>query len=119
VWVLVKSKTAMSQYRLQQIGLQIKRVKDQLLKIGEMRPGCLTRQYKNPKDKTGGFYQISYTRKMKSRTEYVRPQHVEMVRQQIKTYKRFKRLIEKWVDLCIEYARLKTELANCESQNKK
>jgi hypothetical protein len=38
-----------------------------------MRPGSLTRQYKDPQHHTGAYWQISYTRHMRSRTEYVRP----------------------------------------------
>ena len=36
-----------------------------------MRPGSLTRQYEDRKNRTGACRQISYTRRMKSRTEYV------------------------------------------------
>jgi hypothetical protein len=31
-----------------------------------MRPGLLTKQYKNSKEKIGGYYQISYTYKMQT-----------------------------------------------------
>ena len=51
----------MTQKRLLRIQQQVARIKQELLQIDEMRPGSLTRQYKNPKEKTGGFYQISYT----------------------------------------------------------
>jgi hypothetical protein len=34
-----------------------------------MRPGSLTRQYKDPQHQAGAYWQISYTRRMKSRTE--------------------------------------------------
>ena len=50
--------------------------------------------------------QISYTRRMKSRTEYVRKEWVKEVRRQIATHKRFKRLIDQWLDLCIEHSQL-------------
>ena len=40
-----------------------------------MRPGSLTRQYKDPQHHTGAYWQISYTRQMKSRTEYVRKEY--------------------------------------------
>jgi hypothetical protein len=38
--------------------------------IEEMRPGSLTKQYKDPKQQTGAYYQLSYTLDMKIRTEY-------------------------------------------------
>ena len=84
----------MSEKRTQQIERRIEGIKKALLEIGPMRPGSLTRQYKDPKDKTGAYWQISYTRQMKSRTEYVRQEWVKELRRQIKTHKRFKRLVD-------------------------
>jgi hypothetical protein len=52
------------------------------------------------------YWQISYTRQMKSRTEYVRPQWVKEIRRQTLTHKRFKRLVDQWIDLSIEHSRL-------------
>lgn len=101
----------MTDKSLLKIQKQIEQIKQELMQIGEMRPGSLTRQYRNPRDKKWGFYQISYTYKMKSKTEYVRPQHVNDIREQIKTYKRFKRLVEKWIDLAIKYSRVKMDIA--------
>jgi cell fate (sporulation/competence/biofilm development) regulator YlbF (YheA/YmcA/DUF963 family) len=43
---------------------------------------------------------------MKSKTEYVRPEFVKEVRQQIRNYKKFKKLIEKWIELGIQYSQL-------------
>ncbi len=96
----------MSQKRIQQIEKRIDRIKEELQKIGPMRPGSLTRQYRDPKNGTGAFWQISYTRQMKSRTEYVRKEWVAAIRKQIATRKRFKRLLDQWVDLCIEQSQL-------------
>jgi len=42
-----------------------------------MRPGSLTKQRRNAKEKKWGFYQLSYTYKMKSKTEYVRSPHAD------------------------------------------
>jgi hypothetical protein len=97
----------MSSKKLKQIEKQIQQIKDELRKIGEMRPGSLTLQYKVPKEKKGPYYQISYTHKMKSRTQYVRPECVDEIRQQIEVYKRFKKLIEKWINLAIEHSQIK------------
>jgi hypothetical protein len=96
----------MSQKRIQQIEQRIDRIKRALLEIGPMRPGSLTRQYKDPQHRVGAYWQISYTRRMKSRTEYVRPQWVKEIRRQTVTHKRFKRLIDQWIDLSIEHSRL-------------
>ena len=96
----------MSEKRIQQIEQRIDRIKEELKKIGPMRPGSLTRQYRDPENGTGAFWQISYTHQMKSRTEYVRKEWVARVRKQIAVHKRFKRLIDQWVDLGIEHSQL-------------
>jgi hypothetical protein len=82
-----------------------------LATIDEMRPGSLTRQYKDPENKKGAYYQLSYTRAMRSRTEYVAGCDVRDIRRQIENYKRFKELTAEWVDLGIEHSRLKIRLA--------
>jgi hypothetical protein len=102
----------MSQKRIQQIERRIDRIKRALLEIGPMRPGSLTRQYKDPQHHTGAYWQISYTRQMKSRTEYVRKEYVKEVRRQTVTHKRFKRLVEQWIDLSIEHSRLTMKIAD-------
>lgn len=101
----------MSQKRIQQIERRMERIKQALSHIGPMRPGSLTRQYKDRKNKTGAYWQISYTRQMKSRTEYVREEWIPEVRRQIATHKRFKRLIDQWIDLSIERSKLTMQIA--------
>jgi len=96
----------MSEKRIQQIERRIERIKEALGQIGPMRPGSLTRQYKDRKNKTGAYWQISYTRRMKSRTEYVREEQTAEIRQEITTHKRFKRLVDLWIDLSIERSKL-------------
>ncbi len=96
----------MSQKRIEQIERRIVRIKEELQTIGPMRPGSLTRQYKDPDNKTGAYWQISYTRQMKSRTEYIRREWVTEVRKQIAMHKRFKHLIDQWGDLGIEHSKL-------------
>jgi hypothetical protein len=100
----------MSEKRIQQIERRIDRIKEALSQIGPMRPGSLTRQYKDRQNKAGAYWQISYTRQMKSRTEYVRGECVPEVRRQIATHKRFKRLVDQWIDLSIEHSRLTMQI---------
>jgi len=104
----------MSEKRIQQIERRIARIKEALSHIGPMRPGSLTRQYKDRKNETGAYWQISYTRQMKSRTEYVRKECVPDIRRQIATHKRFKRLIDQWLDLEIERSKLTMQMAEPE-----
>src|SRR6202050_4087714 len=101
----------MSQKRIQQIEQRIDRKKRPLRESGPSRPGPLTRQYKDSQNHTGAYWQISYTRRMKSRTEYVRQEHVKELRRRIATHKRFKRLVDQWTDLSIEHSRLTMQMA--------
>ncbi len=86
--------------------------------IDEMRPGSLSEQFNvcgNPncrcKDpdhpkKHGPYYQISYTRKGKSKTEFVRKEMVAGVKRELKNYQKFKKLVDEWIDLSIEVGKL-------------
>jgi len=84
---------------------RIGRIKRELLRIGPMRPGSLTRQKRSPKYK-GRYYQISYTHKMRGHTEYIRLECVADIRRQIVEYKRFKRLTGEWISLAIQLSKL-------------
>ena len=97
--------------RVQQIEQKIVRIKEELGKIGPMRPGSLTRQYRDPENGAGAYWQISYTRDMKGRSEYIRREWVAEIRRQIATHKRFKHLIDQWVDLSIEHSKLTMQMA--------
>jgi hypothetical protein len=92
--------------RLKQIEKRIARIKSELLGLKVMRPGSLTRQYKDPKKQTGAYHQLSYTLDMRSRTEYIRQEWVSDIRRQIKHYKRYKQLNAEWVALSIEHSKL-------------
>jgi hypothetical protein len=86
---------------------RIEHVKQELLKLGPMRPGSITQQYRLPKEKKRPFYQISYTHLMKSRSEYVRPEHLQALHAETATFKRFKKLIERWIDLSLKASQLR------------
>ena len=105
----------MSRKRIQQIARRIARIKEELQTMGPLRPGSLTRQYRDPESGAGAYWQISYTRQMKSRTEYVRREWVTEVCKQIATYQRFKRLIDQWVHLGIEHSQLAMQIAKTKS----
>jgi hypothetical protein len=101
----------MTHKRLEAIQKRIAAIKQELLNIGETRPGSLTRQYKDPKSRAGPYYQLSYTHQMKSRTDYVPRSALSGLRLQIRNYKRLKSLTTEWVALGIEHSRLKMKLA--------
>ncbi len=101
----------MTSTRLDEIRTRIDRIKAELTAIDDMRPGSLTRQYKDPQNQRGAYYQLSYTREMKSRTDYIARDCLRDVRRQIGNYKRFKALSTQWIALSIEHSRLKMKLA--------
>lgn len=103
----------MTSKRLQVINKRIGRIKAQLASIEDMRPGSLTRQYKDPENQSGAYYQLSYTRQMKSRTEYVPCDYLPEMRREIRNYKLFRALTSEWVDLSIEQSRLKAKKQTC------
>ena len=94
----------MTTEKLKQIENEILKIKNELSELSSMRPGTLSLQYKVPTEKKGPYYQLSYTHKMKSRTQYVRPEWVDEIRSQIEVYKRFKKLIEEWIALSIDHS---------------
>jgi len=101
----------MNNKKLCQLERRIEKIKQELQTIQQMRPGSLTRQYHNPKDKTGAYYQLSYTHKMKSRTEYVRSEFVPRIRDEISEYKRFRVLVNQWVELAIKLSKMQMDNA--------
>ena len=89
---------------------QIARIQRALAQLGPMRPGTLGRQYRDPKTKRGGFWQVSYTHRMRSRSEYVRPERLRAVRAELANFRKFRRLTERWVDLSLDVSRMKRKL---------
>jgi hypothetical protein len=61
--------TQTQSHRLQE---RIRAIQQQLARLGPMRPGCLSLQYRKPKEKSGAYYQPTQLYyQMKSKTEYV------------------------------------------------
>jgi len=78
-----------------------------LADLGPMRPGTLSVQYRNPGARKTPFHQISYTRKGKGRSEYVRPESIPAIKKELQTHKKFRRIVEQIVDLSLEASRLR------------
>ena len=98
---------------------EIERLKQQLMDLGPLHPGSLGRQYnvcgkpdcrcKDPRhpQKHGPYYQLSFTWRGKSSSRFVRPEQVAEMRRKVARYKRFRKLVNRWVDL--EVARERAE----------
>ena len=100
---------------------QIERVKGQLAALGDLRPGSLSTQYNvcgtpgcrckaTPPEKHGPYYQVSFTRKGKSSSKFVRKEDLAAVRRALKNYEVMKTLVDRWIDLATELSNLR--LAN-------
>ena len=98
---------------------RIKIIQLLLAEMGEMRPGSISKQYnvcgnpkcrckdpENPK-KHGPYFQLSYTHKGKSTTEFVKTENVDSAKQQISNFREFKKLTEEWIDLSVKIAKLR------------
>ena len=96
---------------LKRLESQIERVRQELQRLGPMRPGSISRQYRDPKNRQRLFYQISYTHRMRGRSEYVRPENVDALRRETATFKRFRKLIDRWVDLALKASQLRIRQA--------
>jgi hypothetical protein len=97
---------------------QIEKVKGDLVALGDLRPGSLSTQYNvcgkpgcrckaTPPEKHGPYYQVSFTRKGKSSTKFVKQKDLPAVRKQLKNYERMKLLTERWIDLAMELSTLR------------
>jgi hypothetical protein len=97
---------------------QIEQLKRDLVALGDLRPGSLSTQYNvcgtpgcrckaTPPEKHGPYYQISYTRKGKSSTKFVKQKDLQTVREQLENYARMKLLMERWIDLATELSTLR------------
>jgi hypothetical protein len=100
---------------------RIERIKSDLLALGELRPGSLSEQYNvcgvagcqckaSPPKKHGPYYQLSFTRKGKSTSRFVRREEVAVVRRQLKNYSKLRALVDEWIDASMELSALRVEL---------
>ena len=55
----------------------------------------------------GKYWQISYTHKMRSRSEYVRSEHLRAVRTELANFRKFRLLTDRWIELSLELSKLK------------
>jgi hypothetical protein len=104
--------------RQAQLERQIEKVKRNLAALGDLRPGSLSTQYSvcgnpncrckaTPPKKHGPYYQISFTRKGKGSSKFVRKEDLPAVRKQLKNYERMKLLMDRWIDLATELSNLR------------
>ena len=97
---------------------QIEKVKRDLAALGDLRPGSLSTQYNvcgtpgcrckaTPPQKHGPYYQVSFSRKGKSSSKFVRIEDLPSIERQLKNYERMKELVDRWIDLATELSNLR------------
>jgi len=97
---------------------QIERVKGQLAALGDLRPGSLSTQYNvcgtpgcrckaTPPEKHGPYDQVSFTRKGKSSSKFVRKEDLNTVRRELKNYEVMKTLVDRWIEMATELSNLR------------
>src|SRR2546427_342171 len=97
---------------------RIRKIKRQLASLGDLRPGALSQQYNicgnpscrckaTPPVKHGPYYQISFTWKGRSTTQFVREEDIDEVQQQLENYRLLRQLVDEWITLSAELSRLR------------
>lgn len=89
---------------------KISATKNELIAIGDMRPGSVTKQFHKRGDKEWPYWQISYTQNKRSKTEYLKDEFVEKIQAEVATYKKFKKLVEKLVNLNVEISKERLDI---------
>jgi len=102
----------------QSIENRIHKIKQQIAALGDIRPGALSQQYNvcgnptcrckaKPPVKHGPYYQISFTWKGKSRSQFIRDDDAEEARRQLENYRQLRELVDEWVTLAVELSQLR------------
>jgi hypothetical protein len=97
---------------------KIAKLKAALMTLGDLQPGSLSEQYNvcgtpgchckaDPPRKHGPYYQVSFTWQGRSKSQFVRREHVATVRQHLRTYQRLRALVEEWIAAGLELSRLR------------
>jgi len=106
--------------RIQTLERRIAKITTQLAQLGDLRIGSLSEQYNvcgragcrckaSPPLKHGPYHQLSFTRKGKSSTRFVRRGELTTVKQQMRNYEKLRKLVDQWVNLGTELSNLKLD----------
>ena len=108
---------------IQHLEQRIQQIKAELVTLGEMRPGSLSKQYnvcgkpncrcKDPQNpqRHGPYYQLSWVHQGKSTTQFIRRPLLPQVRAQIATYNKFRKLTDEWVRIALRLAQARLLVA--------
>ena len=106
---------------------RIQKVKQQLIELGEIHPGTLSKQYNvcgnpacrckaTPPQKHGPYHQLSWTRNRRSTSRFIQQQDVRTTRERLANYNRPPALIDQWINASVELAQLKLNQSRAKSK---
>ena len=110
--------------RLQQLEQQIARIKKNLVVLGPLHPGSLSKQYNvcgkpgcrckaRPKpQRHGPYFKVSYVFRGRFNSRFVSRRDVKTVRSELANYKQLKKLTEEWVGLSLQLAKQKRKASD-------
>jgi hypothetical protein len=93
---------------------ETRRIQAELQELGPMHPGSISKQYQvcgragcrctNPKhpQRHGPYHKLAYVYRGKPVCRFVRAGTEQALRQRLAVYKRFRRLIDRWIELSIQ-----------------
>jgi len=104
-------------HRRRQLENEIAKIKRQIADLEDLRPGTLSKQYNvcgtpgcrckaSPPQRHGPYYQLSLTRKGKSKTRFVRREEVATIQKELQNYAELRALVDRWIDLATELSDL-------------
>ena len=109
--------------QIQQIERQIAQIKTELVALGPLHPGSLSRQFNvcgkagcsckdrsNPR-RHGPYYKVSYVYRGQFTSRFVPREDVKAVRSELANYKRLRKLTDAWVGLSLRLVKEKRKLA--------
>jgi hypothetical protein len=117
---LVRYTLVRMETRIQTLERRIAKITMQLAQLGDLRIGSLSEQYNvcgragcrckaSPPIKHGPYHQLSFTRKGKSSTRFVRRGELTTVKQQLRNYEKLRKLVDQWITLGTELSNLKLD----------
>lgn len=109
----------MQNKKIQKLEDKILKLKQSVAGLGSLRPGSVTQQIAGgPNRKPRKYWQISYTYKMRSRTDYLRDDLVDAVKNETLEYKKLKKIFDEIIELSIQLSKEKIEIAKNQTDSK-
>jgi hypothetical protein len=97
---------------------EIDEVRQRLLALGPLHPGSVSRQYqvcgrpgcrclhRQHPQRHGPYHKLAYVHRGQPVCRFVRAACVSEVKKRLATYKAFRRLIDRWIELSIQKGRI-------------